>query len=61
LELQAAKEELKELELWRKKGPIGKLHNILTFIRHSDQRNQLFRGSVISLLKIVLATSKLLI
>jgi hypothetical protein len=43
LELQAAKEELKELELWRKKGPIGKLHNIVTFIRHSDQRNQLFK------------------
>jgi len=41
--LQAAKEELKELELWRKKGPIGKLHNIVTFIRHSDQRNQLFK------------------
>ena len=43
LELQAAKEEVKELELWRKKGPIGKLHNIVTFIRHSDQRNQLFK------------------
>jgi hypothetical protein len=43
LEVQEAKEELKELELWRKKGPIGKLHNIVTYIRHSDQRNQLFK------------------
>jgi hypothetical protein len=39
--MQSIKEELKKLELWRKKGPIRKLHNIVTFIRHSDQRNQL--------------------
>jgi hypothetical protein len=41
-EIQQAKEELKDLELWRKKGPIGKLHNIIKYIRWSGQREQLF-------------------
>lgn len=41
-EIQQAKEELKDLELWRKKGPIGKLHNIVKYIRWSGQREQLF-------------------
>jgi hypothetical protein len=41
-EIQQAKEELKDLELWRKKGPIGKLYNIVKYIRWSGQREQLF-------------------
>lgn len=40
--IQQAKEELKELELWRKKGPIGKLHNIVMYITCTGQRQQLF-------------------
>jgi hypothetical protein len=31
------------LELWQKKGPIGKLHNVVMFIWYSDQHNQLFK------------------
>jgi hypothetical protein len=41
LPLQQAKEELKDLELWRK-GPVGKLHNIVKYICWSGQREQLF-------------------
>lgn len=33
----------KQLEVWRKNGPIGKLHNIVTFIRRSPQRREQFR------------------
>jgi hypothetical protein len=28
-EIQQAKEGLKDLELWRKKGPTGKLHKVV--------------------------------
>ena len=31
-------EELRQLREWRKKGPIGKLHNIITYIRWTPQR-----------------------
>jgi len=30
-----------ELEAWRKKGPIGKLHNVVVFIRRTPQRREL--------------------
>jgi hypothetical protein len=36
-EIQQAKEELKDLELWRKKGPIGKLHNIVKYLREAPR------------------------
>lgn len=32
----------KQLEVWRKKGPIGKLHNVVTFIRQTSQRRERF-------------------
>lgn len=32
-----------QFELWAKQGAIGKLHNIATYIRRSDQRRQAFR------------------
>ncbi|KAK5994684.1 Putative AC9 transposase-like protein [Cladobotryum mycophilum] len=35
-----------DLEHWRKKGPIGKLHNIVKFIRASPQRTEEFKKSV---------------
>jgi hypothetical protein len=34
--------ELQELENWRRKGPVGKLHNVVIFIRRSPQRRELF-------------------
>jgi hypothetical protein len=37
----------KELALWRKKGPIGKLHNIVKWVRASPQRGEYFRKSII--------------
>ena len=30
------------MELWRQKGPLGKLHNIVVFIQRSPQRKELF-------------------
>jgi hypothetical protein len=33
---------LKELNLWRKRGPIGKLHNIIIFICRTPQRRERF-------------------
>jgi hypothetical protein len=33
---------LKELQLWRKRGPVGKLHNVVTFICRSPQRREKF-------------------
>lgn len=30
----------KQLDIWRKKGPIGKLHNIVTFIRRIPQHRE---------------------
>lgn len=32
----------KQLDIWRKKGPIGKLHNIITFICCTPQRREQF-------------------
>jgi hypothetical protein len=32
---------------WRKKGPVGKLHNIIVFIRSSPQRKESFRATVV--------------
>ncbi|KAL9564044.1 hypothetical protein ACKAV7_011818 [Fusarium commune] len=31
------------LRHWRKKGPVGKLHNVVKFIRSSPQRSELFK------------------
>jgi hypothetical protein len=33
-----------QLKAWRKKGPVGKLHNIVVFIRASTQRKELFKN-----------------
>ena len=33
---------LKEIEAWRRKGPLGKLHNFVVFIQRSVQRGQKF-------------------
>jgi hypothetical protein len=41
-ENQTPKELRKELELWRKLGPVGKLHNIVVWIMRSPQRRQKF-------------------
>lgn len=36
--------EVVELNSWRRKGPIGKLHNIIRYITHSTQRRNVFLG-----------------
>lgn len=41
MELEA-KEERQQLLLWRKRGPVGKLHNIVVFICRSPQRMEHF-------------------
>ena len=41
LDLLSRQEE--DLRHWRKKGPVGKLHNIVKFIRSSPQRSELFK------------------
>jgi len=33
---------LKHIEAWRKKGPLGKIHNFVVFIQRSVQRSQKF-------------------
>lgn len=33
-----------QFDLWRKRGPIGKLHNIVVYINRSPQRQQQFRS-----------------
>ena len=33
---------LKQIEAWRRKGPLGKLHNFAVYIRRSVQRSQKF-------------------
>lgn len=38
----------KQLDIWRKKGPIGKLHNIVTFIRRIPQHREQFRSMDVS-------------
>jgi len=35
-----------ELQLWRQKGPIGKLHNIVKWVRSSPQRSEYFQSVV---------------
>jgi hypothetical protein len=40
-ELCTSVEEL-ELQQWRKKGPIGKLHNLIKYITHSSNRRDAF-------------------
>ena len=35
--------EREQLEAWRKQGPVGKLRNIVVFIRRSTQRRELFK------------------
>jgi hypothetical protein len=35
-------QEKKALASWRKLGPIGKLHNIVTYIRKTPQRRERF-------------------
>jgi hypothetical protein len=36
----------KRHEIWRKRGPIGKLHNIVTYIRTTPQRREEFEEKV---------------
>jgi hypothetical protein len=36
--------EHERLSAWRKKGPVGRLRNITTFIRASPQRKELFKS-----------------
>lgn len=40
-------DDIKELEVWRKRGPIGKLHNIVTFIRRTSQRREAFQKIIV--------------
>ncbi|HEX3523491.1 MAG TPA: hAT transposon family protein [Stellaceae bacterium] len=45
MEAEAGREKsdlLKELKTWRKRGPVGKLHNIIIFICRSPQRREKF-------------------
>ncbi|TKA81632.1 hypothetical protein B0A49_01266, partial [Cryomyces minteri] len=37
-------DEIKKVEWWRKKGPVGKLHNLVVHIMWTPQRRQLFRS-----------------
>jgi hypothetical protein len=37
----------KAQDAWRKKGPLGKMHNIITYIRCSPQRREAFRRVVV--------------
>jgi hypothetical protein len=43
VELEQPRDEIAMLELWRKKGPIGRLHNIVVHVRQSGQRSKLFK------------------
>src|SRR6266480_3781884 len=45
-EIKTNEEEKKEQEIWRKRGPIGKLHNVVMYILGSPQRRDEFRGKV---------------
>lgn len=42
--------ETEELEAWRQKGPLGKLHNIITWISRSPQRRDRFEEKVLQAL-----------
>jgi hypothetical protein len=37
------RQDERELEAWRKLGPIGKLHNVVTYIRKTPQRREAFQ------------------
>jgi len=39
---QDLQHEVEELEAWRRRGPIGKLHNIINWISRSPQRREHF-------------------
>ena len=43
---QALENETKELQLWRKRGAVGKLHNIVLFIRRTPQRREAFEDII---------------
>jgi hypothetical protein len=43
---QQFEEERKQQEIWRKQGPIGKLHNVTTYIRYTPQRREEFQEKV---------------
>jgi len=42
-EIEVLKEVVDEFKLWRKRGPIGKIHNIVTYIGWNGQQSQQFR------------------
>jgi hypothetical protein len=45
-DIESTKEKselLQELKLWRRRGPVGRLHNIITYICRSPQRREKFR------------------
>jgi len=42
----ALEKEQEELLAWRKKGPCGKLHNLLVYITRSPQRRDKFEAKV---------------
>lgn len=39
-------EEIESMKEWRKRGPLGKLHNIITHVNRSPQRIQAFEATV---------------
>jgi hypothetical protein len=41
-ELRGAADEA-QFEIWGRKGPIGKLHNLCVYINRNDKRRQVFR------------------
>ena len=43
---QALEDDIKELQLWRKRGAVEKLHNIVTFIRRTPQRREAFENLI---------------
>lgn len=47
---QEMQQEAEELEAWRRRGPLGKLHNIITWISRSPQRRDRFEEKVQHLL-----------
>jgi hypothetical protein len=40
--LRTQDEELRHMDIWRRKGPCGKLHNIVKYIKRSPQRIEQF-------------------
>jgi hypothetical protein len=43
LALEVLQREEDDLQHWRRKGPVGKLHNVIRFIRASPQRSEAFK------------------